>query len=112
MSSEHIKMFLGIWQLNLNGTSCCQYVTMKKKSSKSESLYDCKQVTDHHAPLYPPLELPRPQSLAGELGVPGDEGLGFVGQLFLDGIQFIIEHQVHVHILLVNGSPDGLNKAN
>lgn len=85
---------------------------MKKKSSKSESLYDCKQVTDHHAPLYPPFELPRPQSLAGELGVPGDEGLGFIGQLFLDGVQFIIEHQVHIHILLVNGSPDGLNKAN
>lgn len=83
----------------------------KKNTSKSESLYDCKQVTDHHAPLYPSLELPCPQSLAGELGVPGDEGLGFVGQLLLHSIQFIIEHQVHVHILLVNGSPDGLNKA-
>lgn len=85
---------------------------MKKKLLKFEFLYDCKQVIDYYVFFYFFFELFRLQSLVGEFGVLGDEGFGFIGQFFFDGVQFIIEYQVYIYIFFVNGFFDGLNKVN
>lgn len=85
---------------------------MKKKLFKFEFLYDCKQVIDYYVFFYFFFELFRLQSLVGEFGVLWDEGFGFIGQFFFDGVQFIIEYQVYIYIFFVDGFFDGLNKVN
>ena len=63
-----------------------------------------KQCTYHHTALNSPFQGTRPMGRAREFGVWWVTRHCFHRQLFLDSVQFFVEHPEHFHCLLVNGT--------